>query len=192
MGIRIDNKLNFDSHVSDICTKVSQKLHALSRISQFLPFERRKEIMNAFIMSQFGYCPLVWIFHSRKLNHRINSLHERPLRLVYGDSKSSFDTLLDKNGSFKIHERNIQTLAIELYKVWYGMCPEIMSLVLPLNTESKYIGESDFSSRNMKTIHYGLDSLSHLGPKIEKLVPKKFASGNLPVLVNYARPILLE
>ena len=130
--------------------------------------------MNAFIMSQFGYCPLVWMFHSRKLNHRINTLHERALRLVYRDNTSSFDALLEKNGSFKIHERNILTLAIELYKVWYGICPKIMCLVFPLNTNSKYIGNSDFSSRNMKSVHYGLDSLSHLGPKIWKLVPQEW------------------
>ena len=59
LGIKIDNKLTFDQHVSDICTKVSQKLHALSRVSQYMPFDRRKELLNAFILSQFGYCALV-------------------------------------------------------------------------------------------------------------------------------------
>ena len=54
LGIKIDNKLTFDQHVSDICIKVSGQLHALSRVSQFMPFERRKELLNAFILSQFG------------------------------------------------------------------------------------------------------------------------------------------
>ena len=107
LGIKIDNKLTFDPHVSDICTKVSQKLHALSRIGHLMNFNRRKEIVNAFILSQFGYCPLVWMFHSRKLNHRINTLHKRALLIVYQDSKSSFEELLAKDESFTIHERNI-------------------------------------------------------------------------------------
>ena len=93
LGIKIDNNLTFDPHVTDICTKVSQKLHALSRIGHWMPPNRRKQIVNAFILSQFGYCPLLWMFHSRKLNHRINSLHLRALRLVYQDNKSSFDEL---------------------------------------------------------------------------------------------------
>ena len=59
LGIEIDNKLTFDHHVSGICTKVSQKLHALSRVSYLMTLEHRKKVMNAFILSQFGYCPLV-------------------------------------------------------------------------------------------------------------------------------------
>ena len=119
LGIKIDNKLSFENHVSDICSKVSQKLHALSRVSQFMSLDRRKELMNAFILSQFGYCALVWMFHSRKLNHRINTLHERALRIVYRDNESTFDTLLEKSESFRIHERNIQTWQLSFTK--YGM-----------------------------------------------------------------------
>ena len=59
LGILIDNKLNFDKHVSSLCVKAGQKLHALSRISSFMYIIKRKLIMNAFITSQFGYCPLV-------------------------------------------------------------------------------------------------------------------------------------
>ena len=179
LGIKIDNKLTFDPHVIDICTKVSQKLHALSRIGHLMLFERRKEIMNAFILSQFGYCPLVWMFHSRKLNHRINSLHKRALRIVYQDSKSSFEELLAKDESFTIHERNIQTLAIELYKVWYGLSPKIMELVFPLKGNAKYPRENSFLCRNIKTVNHGSETLAHLGPKIWSLVPADWKNFSL-------------
>ena len=53
------------------------------------------------------------MFHSRKLNNRINNIHERALRLVYKDYTSSFDDLLATDNSFKIHPRNLQKLAIE-------------------------------------------------------------------------------
>ena len=75
---------------------------------------KRRTIMNAFITSQFGYCPLVWMFHSRKLNNRINKIHERALRIVYNDDLSSFDELLNRDSSFTIHSRSIQALAIEI------------------------------------------------------------------------------
>ena len=71
--------------------------------------------MKAFINSQFAYCTLVWMFHSRKLNNRIHKIHERALCIVYKDDRSSFGLLLQKDGPFTIHERNIQTMAIELY-----------------------------------------------------------------------------
>ena len=76
LGIKIDNKMTFNDHVSDICTKASQKLHALTRISNYMTFNQRKTIMTSFILSQFGYCPLVWMFHSKKLHNRINNIHE--------------------------------------------------------------------------------------------------------------------
>ena len=52
---------------------------------------KRRTIMKAFINSQFGYCPLVWMFHSRQLNNRINKIHERALRIVHNDFCSTFN-----------------------------------------------------------------------------------------------------
>ena len=112
--------------------KASQKLHALARVSTFMNLEQRRKIMNAFIASQFGYCPVVWMFHSRMLNNRINKIHERALSIVYKDLSSTFEQLLQKDGSFTIHERNIQALAIELYKIINGISPDIMKQVPPL------------------------------------------------------------
>ena len=71
--------------------------------------------MKAFIPSKFGYCPLVWMLHSRKLNSRVNKLHERALRIVYQDRASSSTELLVKDNSTTIHNRNIQLLATELF-----------------------------------------------------------------------------
>ena len=73
--------------------------------------------MKSFIEVHFGYCPLVWMFHGRVLNRKINHLHERSLRIVYKDSISSFHELLQKDHSFTIHHRKIQSLANELYKI---------------------------------------------------------------------------
>ena len=81
-------------------------------------------IMKAFIMSQFSYCPLVWMCHSRTLNNKINKLHERALRLVYDDRQSTFEELLNIDKSVTIHHRNLQALATELYKVHQGLAAE--------------------------------------------------------------------
>ena len=178
LGIKIDNKLTFDDHVTSICTNASQKLHALSRVRNFMTLKQAKIILKTFILSHFGYCPLVWMFHSRKLNRRINRLHERALRITYKDDKSSFNELLIKDESFTVHERNIQTLAIELYKVTYGLSPKIMDFIFPLNSRAIYPGESVFKTFNVKTVSWGTETLAHLGPKIWSIVPsdmKKFS-----------------
>ena len=171
LGITIDNELKFNEHVSKLCKKASQKLHALSRISHFMNLKKRRMIMNAFIQSQFGYSPLVWMFYSRDLNNRINSIHLRALQIVYSDYHSSFIELLKLDNSFTVHERNIQTLAIEIYKVVHNLSPEIMKEVFVLKKEKLYCSRQIFETRNVRTEHYGVDTLSFLGPKIWALVP---------------------
>ena len=82
-------------------------------------------IMNAFFSSQFGYCLLVWIFHNRSLNNRINRLQERALRLKYKGTNSSIVELLEKENTFTILQKNIINCAIEIYKVKHKIVPKL-------------------------------------------------------------------
>ena len=93
--------------------------------------------MKTFIISQFNCFPLlVWIFHSRKLNHRINSIHERTLRVAYQDYKSTFLELLQRDNSITIHQRNLQVLATESFKTKNDLSPEIIKK--ELSSRRKY------------------------------------------------------
>ena len=91
-GIKIDNKLTLEEYVEGLCKKASQKVSAVARISSLMRFEQRKRIVNLFITSHFSYCPLVWMFHNRRLNNRIDHIHER----AYQDYNSSSKELLRK------------------------------------------------------------------------------------------------
>lgn len=57
------------------------------------------------------------MFYSRHINNEINKLHERALRIIYDDYKSSFEQLLENDKSFCIYNQNIQRLIIEMDKV---------------------------------------------------------------------------
>ena len=92
LGIIIDQKLSFESHIESLCKKASQKLNRLSRMASSLKFEQRKWLLNAFITAKFSYAPVIWMFYCRKLNNRINYIHERTLRLVY---KITLDLLMN-------------------------------------------------------------------------------------------------
>ena len=114
--------------------------------------------VHAFISSHFGYCPLVWMFHSRKLNNQINRIYERALCVDYDDNISTFDDLLKKDGSVSIHMRNIQATAIELYKVVHNLSPKMMNQIFVIK-ESRYPSKSIFQTNNIRTTKYGLESL---------------------------------
>ena len=171
LGMYIDNKLTFDEHVTRLCNKASQKLHALARVSSYMTIEQRRKIMNAYINSQFGYCPLVWVFHSRTLNNRINKIHERALHIINDGSKLTYDELLHKDNSFTIHERNIQALAIEMYKIMNNTSPVILKQIVPLKEINRYCSRFASKSRNVNTVLYGTETISFLGPKIWSIIP---------------------
>ena len=77
-------------------------------------------LFKAFLESQFKNSPLTWMFFIRSTNNRINQLQERDLRLVYDDYELTFDELLWKVKSFTVHHYDIQTLRIELNKVYHN------------------------------------------------------------------------
>ena len=74
LGIKIESELTFNNYMEAVCKKASQKLNALSRLCFIIPFQKRKILMHAFFDSQFSYSPLVWMFHSRRINTKINNL----------------------------------------------------------------------------------------------------------------------
>ena len=134
-------------------------------------------------MNTFSYSPLTWMMHSRKLNSKINRLHERCLRVTYNDGLSLFEELLETDNSVSVHNRNIQCLAIELYKVFNDICPDIMKDVFPLSTSSNYDIRSRrvFTTRSVKTVYQGTESLSYLASKVCELFPNNIKSlENLP------------
>ena len=183
LGVIIYSELKFENHITEICLKVRKKINALCRISSFMSLEKRRTLMKAFIESQFNYFPLIWMFHSRTLNNKINRIHERAWRTVYSDYNSSFNELLDKDGSFTIHQRNVQSLAIEIYKYLHGLYPAILIEVFKVNETIPYDlrMRNELYTRNPKAVRYDTETIYFLSPKIWSLIPQNIkGSGSLP------------
>ena len=129
LGVTIDNKLTFKSHIKNLCEKTSQKIRVLLRFSNNLNDSQKSLILNSIVKSQFSYCPLVWIFCSRTCNNMINKVNERALRVLLNDHESDFETLMQINNYVCNHHRNIQTLLIEIFKIKKGFASAIMGSI---------------------------------------------------------------
>ena len=139
LGVAFDKTLSFTKHLQDLCKKAHQKLHALAQLSNYIGPITLKLLMDAFIKSQFNYCPLVWIFHGRRANAKLNNVFEKALRIACNDSennsvnnsennseKNSGDNYCNPNKSLTIHQRNLHLLMIETFKTKNNLNPTFM------------------------------------------------------------------
>ena len=152
---------------------------------EILPFintNKRRILMKSFFRSQFNYCFLIRMCHSRTNNRKINRLYERCLIIIYNDKQSSFIKLLEKDNSVSIHQRNLQILAIEMFKVSNGLSPVLMNDIFKLRGEQTYNLRklSQFYRPKVNSVYNSTESVSFLGPTKWDLVQNELKDiGNI-------------
>ena len=132
--------------------------------------------------------PILWMCHSRLLHAQINRIHERALRIVHNDNISSFEQLLEL--SIKIHYRNLQLLALEIFKALNSLSSPLMFDLFQVKDIRYNLRKGKtLISNNIKTTSYGIDSISYLAPKIWNLIPEEIQ--NCKSLQNFKTNIRL-
>ena len=103
----------------------------------------------------------------------MNALSRITPDLLYNNKKSSFHDLLEKDSSVSIHHRNLRALATEMYKIYNGMTPEIVTECFPLRSQGQYNlrSQSDFTLPIIRTVNYEIESIRYLGSKILESIP---------------------
>ena len=115
------------------------------------------------IKSQFNYCPLVWMFCSRQSNNLINKAHERGLRLTYrNETNKAFQQILRRNNESTIHQKKLQVLITEVYKILNGIAPPIMNSLFSFRTNIHNIRNfQEIFTENRKTVKYGIETVTY-------------------------------
>ena len=103
------------------------------------------------------------------------------VRIIYNDKHSNFEELLVKDNSVSIHHNNIRALAIEIYKVTNGICPEIMNDIFMLreNTHYNLKGTSQFLADPIDSVFNGSELASYLGARIWEEIPTDIKKDSL-------------
>ena len=174
LGVTIDNKLDFSKHIEAICKQASQKTSAILRIRNYLSIDKASKLVQAFILSRFFYCPLIWMFCNRKCSELINRTHKRALRTLLFDFNLNFDELLKKTGQLSIHCRHLQFLLIEVFKSLNKENPKFMWDLFQIKT-SKYNlrAVNTLKLITPKTNKYGLNSIVFRGSFLWNYIPNE-------------------
>ena len=69
LGVTLDNRFNFYHYISNICKTAGNEPHALVRVSNCMDQDKKRILFNSYFLSQFSYCPLIWMSHNKSINN---------------------------------------------------------------------------------------------------------------------------
>ena len=152
LGVEIDDKLNFTSHISNICIKASQKVGVLLRLWNLIPCKVKLIIYKSSILPHLTYCHLVWHNCRSSDSRKIERIQERALRAVFNSHSESYENLLVRAELPSLLNRRLQDIAILMYKVKYGLAPSIVNELFKQKSTSYSLRNSDFEIPTFNTI----------------------------------------
>ena len=131
LGLIIDHRLTFKDHINKLCRRANYKLHAFRRIRKYLTLEKSKLLYNNFINNQFNYASIIWMFCHKQDYFEVEKIHYKALQIVY-NSKECYEELLICNNEVSIHQKQLRTLATEIYKSLTNVNPDFMKSYFPI------------------------------------------------------------
>ena len=133
--------------------------------------------MSSLLVSQLSYCPLIWIFHSQAIEHRINRIHERILRLICPNQHQlTFKELLEKTRP--------SAYTREIYKI-NKISPEVVNPLCGFTNQNYSLTNASILKRKRYlTVYYESESLASLAPKIWELVPDSIREVKTSIFKN--------
>ena len=171
LGIEIDNQLNANNYVSTLCEKASSQLNAIGRLRKYIGFPEKMALIEAFVFSNFNYCPLAWYFTSMASTKKIESIQKIALRLLYNNYTSTYDSLLAKVNKQSMELKRYRTLALETFKTLNVLNPMYMQDLFYLCSSSvRRPNNIAVVRKNTKT--FGTKSLRSLGLQIWNSLPE--------------------
>ena len=94
--------------------------------------------------------------------------------MVYNDYELPFDRILVENKQKSAHQKNIESLAIEIYKFQASLTQSIMSdLFVTRENNYNLRNFQELESSLRRTVKFGTEIISYRGPQIWNLIPER-------------------
>ena len=192
LGVIIDSKLKFDEHVKLLCLKANRNISVFSTVAKVFEKPNPKLLDNSFVIFNFRYSPLIWMFCGKTANVEINRAHKRPFCIVLGDYDTSFDELLVENEEKTNHFRNLQMLMVEIYKSLNHQNPSFLWELFARKDINYNLRHKDILAfpKALKA-SFGISSISFRGSILWDSTPDVIKSSNtvFSFIKNIKKPV---
>ena len=179
LGVIIDKQLSFKDHINSICDVAQNRTNALYRVRKYLNYQQANILANSFVISNFNYCNLVWMFCSKRENARINQIHKRVLRCVFNSPHQSLEELLNESNSFDIHTKNLQSLLLFMYKIIKQDCPMLATEFFEVkNMRYNLRSNTSFRLPECRSTNFGINTVFFKGGIVWNNLPYEIKNIN--------------
>jgi hypothetical protein len=167
LGIQLDNKFSWQSHIDNLCKRISNKLYLLFKLSQLIDEPSLKMFFHAHIQPLFDYASVVWDGAAAVHLDKLNSLHKRGIKLLLPFSNLPVQTKMQQLKILPLEKKLYFNKCVLMYKILENKSPSYMSSML----EKAHIG----SKAPLRTPRPRLDlfktSFRYAGPKAWNDIP---------------------
>ena len=123
-------------------------------------------------MSNFNYCPVVWIFTSKSSLLKLETIQKWALRFVLDDYASDYYDLLKKADVPGMKIMALRFLVVEVYKCINGLNHTYLNDLFIVKKCKYDLRDDSVINRNtVQTTNYGLKSFTDCGAKILNVLP---------------------
>ena len=174
LGVNLDNKLTFTSHIQELCQKAARQVNVIRRLSKFLDTKSKLAIFRCFILSHFQYCCIIWHHCGKVNNSKLEKLQKRALRYVFEDHKSDYEKLLDMAGLPTLELGREKAIATQTFKILNQISPPYLSDLIKIKTQIKILrsGIMQLDIPLFKRQKFGTYSFTFSAPTIWNSLPE--------------------
>ena len=175
LGIEIDNKLNFEKHISTLCNKVNNQLNAICRLQPYMGQKEKETIIITFVYSNFNYGSLIWHFCNKKSQNKIEKIQERWLKVLLNDYTSNYEELLENSKSVPMKIKRLRTIIIVIFKTLNNQNANFMKEIFHHSPNLTHRKHNNYV-HPQHTTRFGTKSLRALGAHLWNLLPENIKS----------------
>jgi len=186
LGLTIDKNLNFDVHINKVCLQSSRQINAMSRLSHMLSLPCKLRILDAFIMSNFNYCCI--IYHNCKITdaRKLEKLLKRALRFVFLDFTSSYKELLLKAERPSLYVHRLRITLMTVYKILHDICPPVCKDFFEKQDVHYGLRRNNLLVQPLVgTSRHGINSLRYFGAVMWNKIPDSVKRQDLKAFKSY-------